>query len=220
MAFTRATLRCTNTLACLDQHTTPDIKYIGGELPPQMEVIDPSYASECSHPLRCVMRFSWRQTLLWKNDSKSSLKPIWGECPHPTPPSPQSIEVSHPQPTHPKPSPSQEKKQSCSFFIQCRYEFSNSKCCGSTRCAVAWVSDWWKTQTICGPAVRVILSPLMAKVWSGCRWHHAWWESHFLLPWWYAVLRWGWQCHCCHMLCGLGKVQESLACPNLQPPLT
>ena len=27
-----------------------------------------------------------------------------------------------------------------------------------------------------------------------------------------------WQCHCCQMLCGLGKVQEPLACPNLQTP--
>ena len=40
--------------------------------------------------------------------------------------------------------------------------------------------------------------------------------SHFLLPWWYAVFRCGlWQCHCCQLLCGLGKVQGSLACPNL-----
>ena len=43
-------------------------------------------------------------------------------------------------------------------------------------------------------------------------------EATFCYLWRYAVLRWGpWLCQ---MLCGLGKVQETLACPNLQIPLT
>ena len=48
---------------------------------------------------------------------------------------------------------------------------------------------------------------------------HAGCGSHFLLPWWYAVLWWGlWQCHCCQMLCGLGKVRDTLVCPNHLSP--
>ena len=40
---------------------------------------------------------------------------------------------------------------------------------------------------------------------------HAWCGGHFLLPMWYAVLRWGlWQCYCRQMLCGLGKVRKLL----------
>ena len=37
--------------------------------------------------------------------------------------------------------------------------------------------------------------------WNGCRRHHAWFRSHFLLHLWYTVLRWGlWQCRCCQKL--------------------
>ena len=37
-----------------------------------------------------------------------------------------------------------------------------------------------------------------------CQGYHAWCGGHFLLPRWYAVLRWGlWQRHCCQILCGL-----------------
>ena len=36
------------------------------------------------------------------------------------------------------------------------------------------------------------------------------------VPRWYGVLQWDvWQCRCCQMLCGLGKVQETIACPNI-----
>ena len=57
--------------------------------------------------------------------------------------------------------------------------------------------------------------------WSGCKRHHAWCGGHFGLPGWHIVLRWGrWQCHCHQMLCGLGKAQETLACPYHQTPLT
>ena len=42
-----------------------------------------------------------------------------------------------------------------------------------------------------------------------------------LLSGWHAVLWWGlWQCHCLQMLCGLGKVYETIACPHLQAPVS
>ena len=49
--------------------------------------------------------------------------------------------------------------------------------------------------------------------WIGCGWHHAWCGRHFLVAWWYAVVRWGfWQCHECEMFCGLGNVHKTLTC--------
>ena len=67
--------------------------------------------------------------------------------------------------------------------------FAHSVWWGCTRGGMAWLSDWSKTQTISAPGVRVSLCPSMAEQWlSGCRQHHAWCGSPFLLPGWYAVL--------------------------------
>ena len=41
---------------------------------------------------------------------------------------------------------------------------------------------------------------------------HAWCGGHFLLPGWHTMWRWKlWQCHCCQILRGLGKVQKTVA---------
>ena len=51
--------------------------------------------------------------------------------------------------------------------------------------------------------------------------HQDWCGGHFLLSGWHAVLWFGLrQCHCWQMLCGLGKVQETTACPHLQAPVS
>ena len=57
--------------------------------------------------------------------------------------------------------------------------------------------------------------------WSGCRRHNVRCGGYLLPNRCYAVLRWWlWQCLCCRMLCGLGRVQKNLACPTHQTPLT
>ena len=80
--------------------------------------------------------------------------------------------------------------------------------CESTRSAAASLVSFWPTQIMSAPGVA-------AHHWqtsdsSGCRRHHAWCGCHFFLPGWHAGRWWGlWQCHCCQMLRGLGKVQET-----------
>ena len=88
-----------------------------------------------------------------------------------------------------------------------------SASCGSTRCPAASLVDWWPS--------RLLAHRPQTNDSSGCRRHQAWCGGHFLLSWWHAVLLWGlWPCHCCQMLCGLGKVPETIACPHLQAPLS
>ena len=66
------------------------------------------------------------------------------------------------------------------------------------------------------------LTPSMAKQWL--KWmsmtQYLMWEP-LSATWVICCFLMGmWQCHCCQMLCGLGKVHETLACPNHQIPLT
>ena len=93
---------------------------------------------------------------------------------------------------------------------------AHSACGGSTRSAVASLKQ--ATGGHFKPCLPQVLGWGSAYQWQncGCQWHHAWCGSHFLLPMWYPV---PW-CHCCQMLCGLGKVQETLVCSNRQVPLT
>ena len=83
------------------------------------------------------------------------------------------------------------------------------------------------------PDVRASLGPLMAELWL------KWMSTAPCLMWkplsafrWYAVLRWGLcLCHCCQVLCGLGKVEacvrsavlhgrETLGTNNPEPSTT
>ena len=93
---------------------------------------------------------------------------------------------------------------------------------GSTRGAVAWLVDLWTSGTTfvpprCKSNSRPIdVRPMTQLDVKGIKLD----MEEFPLSGWHAVLWWGlWQCHCCRILCGLGKVQETTACPHLQAPL-
>ena len=87
-------------------------------------------------------------------------------------------------------------------------------CCGSRRSAVASLSDWFSTKTMSAPGVRVdgaIDGPTVTEADV----------DGIMIDVETTFCSLGdMQCHCCQMLCGLGKVQETLACPNHKTPLT
>ena len=97
---------------------------------------------------------------------------------------------------------------------------SCSTSCGSTRSAVASLVDWWPMRASSAPGVRVSVHWRQTNDSGGFWRYQAWCGGHFLLSGWDAVFRWGlWQFHCCQILCGLGKVQETITRPHLQAPL-
>ena len=99
---------------------------------------------------------------------------------------------------------------------------THSVCCWSTRHAVAYLSDWSKTQTISAPGVRVSLGPLMAELWL--KWMSM--APSLMLKPLSATL-----VICCTQVGAAtvpllpdavwsGKVKETHAYPNLQTALT
>ena len=94
---------------------------------------------------------------------------------------------------------------------------AHSACFVSTRGVVASLNDWSQTKSMSAAGVMERFSPAMAELDGTVLDVEA---SFCYLGDILVVLRWGlWQCHCCQM-CGLGKVQETLACLNHQTPVS
>ena len=84
----------------------------------------------------------------------------------------------------------------------------HKKCSHSTKRLIA------KENCVC-PRCKGESRPIDGRTVTEVNVDHVWCGRHFLPLRWYDVFRWGlWPCHCCQMLCGLGKVQRTLACPN------